>query len=294
MVPGMGGLSATKPNLQQQPSPEKGTGRINDWRKIYLPEEGAQWACCDYSQQEVRWTTHFAAIMGLPQAGDMARAYSDNPDLDNHQFMADLTKLDRSEAKTIYLGLCYGEGGAKLCKQLRLPTRWALSRGPRKVKYFETRAQATLARKDLASGGRMWEAAGEEGQAIMDKFNAKAPFIRMLAKRVQERAQQRGYIITKGHRHLHFPQKDDGSFDYTYRALNRLIQGTSADQTKKAMVQIDRAGFWLALQAHDETDSSVMDRDEAEEIGEIMRTTMDAVVPFKVDVEIGQSWGEVT
>ena len=37
-----------------------------------------------------------------------------------------------------------------------------------------------------------------------------------------------------------------------------------------------------------------MDRDEAEEIGEIMRTTMDAVVPFKVDVEIGQSWGEVT
>ena len=105
-----GRLSATDPNMQQQPSPDRDPDLAGEWRKIYLPEEGADWVCSDYSQQEPRWTTHFAAKIDLPGAREAALAYRANPDLDNHQFMADLTGLKRTYAKLIYLGLCYGEG----------------------------------------------------------------------------------------------------------------------------------------------------------------------------------------
>ena len=290
-----GRLSATNPNLQQQPNPEKDPAVAGEWRKIFIPEEGALWSCNDYSQQEPRWTTHFAAMTNQPGAREAAQAYHDNPDLDNHQFMADLTGLKRTYAKNIYLGLCYGEGGAKLCDDLGLPTRWALGVGrgrAREVHYYETHEEA-LRGKNEYPDGFVWRAAGEEGQMIFDTFDKRAPFIRKLAKSAERRVKQRGFIVTKGGRRLHFTQRPDGSYDWTHKSLNRLIQGTSADQMKKAMVEIDRAGYWMMLQVHDETDNSVADKAEAEAIATIMQDAMPALVPFKVDVEIGRSWGEV-
>ena len=291
-----GRLSATDPNLQQQPNPEKEPEIAGEWRKIYLPEEGTTWACVDISQQEPRWVTHFAALVNLPKAREMAQAYHDDPNLDNHKFMSELTGLERAFAKILYLGLCYGQGGAKMCRTLKLPTRWALASGgyrSRELSYYETKEDAMEARKELPMGGRIWEAAGEKGQAILDQFDSRAPFIRMLAKEAQNRANRRGYIITGGGRHLHFPQRSDGSFDFTHKALNRLIQGTSADQMKKALVEIDRAGHWVNLQVHDEVDASVENRKEAESIADIMCNTMKAEVPFKVDIELGDSWGTI-
>ena len=73
-----GRVSAEDPNMQQQPSPDKDPALAGEWRKIYLPEEGALWACCDYSQQEPRWTTHFAALMDLEGARAAAKAYHDD------------------------------------------------------------------------------------------------------------------------------------------------------------------------------------------------------------------------
>ncbi|CAN0300070.1 unnamed protein product, partial [Chrysoparadoxa australica] len=62
-----GRLSATDPNLQQQYSPDRvgpdDPQLILEWRKIFIPEEGAIWGCNDYSQQEPRWPTAFAAVM---------------------------------------------------------------------------------------------------------------------------------------------------------------------------------------------------------------------------------------
>ncbi|MEE8389919.1 MAG: DNA polymerase, partial [Anaerolineae bacterium] len=247
------------------------------------------------SQQEPRWTTHFAALMDLPGARAAAKAYHDDPDLDNHQFMADLTGLKRDFAKNIYLGLCYGEGGAKLCDDLGLPTRWALAVGrgrEREVMYFDTQEEALRRRGDFPTGF-VWRAAGEEGQGILDTFDNHAPFIRLAAKAAEERAKQRGFVITGGGRRLNFSQSGDGSYDWTHKSFNRVIQGTSADQMKRAMVEIDRAGYWMMLQVHDETDNSVADRAEADRIAEIMSDAMPALVPFRVDVEIGPSWGEI-
>lgn len=292
-----GRLSATDPNLQQQLNPKKDPELASEWRKVFLPEEGAEWACCDYSQQEPHWTTHYAALMRLSGAEAAAEEYHNNPDLDNHQFMADLTGLERTWAKQIFLGLCYGEGGAKLSRTLGLPTRWALSsgRGPaRKIYYFETKSQAIEAKKELMDSGFLWEAAGEDGQMILDTFDGRAPYIRQLAKKVEQRVKQVGLIITGGGRHLHFPQRKDGSYDWSHKGLNRLIQGTSADQVKMALVEIDRAGHHMMLQVHDDVANSVADRAEAEAIGEIMSNIMPARVPFKVDVEIGPNWGELS
>lgn len=289
-----GRLSATNPNLQQQPNPEKDPELAGEWRKIYKPEPGGLWATNDYSQQEPRWTTHFAAVMDLEGARKMAQAYHDDPDLDNHQFMSDLTGLRRIDAKQIYLGLCYGKGGAKLCIDLGLPTRWAVAIGRgrgRKIMYFEDQMEAREERR-LHPHGFVWLAAGEEGQKILDTFDARAPFIRKLARAAETRAKQRGFVVTGGGRRLHFSESGDGTYDWVHKSLNRVIQGTSADQTKRAMVEIDRGGHWMMLQVHDETDSSVADRAEGERIALIMREAMPALVPFKVDMKIGASWGE--
>ncbi len=287
-----GRLSATDPNMQQQPSRDEFAKR---WRSIYLPEEGALWASCDYSQQEPRWTTHFAAVMNLPGAAAAAQAYHDNPFIDNHQFMADLTGIDRTFAKPIYLGLCYGKGGASLCRELGLDTRWAMASGrgaTRAVQYFETKEDAYKAKYDLQDEGFVWEAAGAEGQEILDKFDEAAPFIRKLAKTAERRAKKRGFVTTIGGRILHFPKKSDGSYDWTHKALNRVIQGSGADQMKKALVAIDKAGHWLMLQVHDEADPSVADVAEAKKIAGIMEIIIPARVPFRVETKTGPSWGE--
>jgi DNA polymerase I-like protein with 3'-5' exonuclease and polymerase domains len=78
----------------------------------------------------------------------------------------------------------------------------------------------------------------------------------------------------------------------TYKGLNRLIQGSAADQTKAAMVALNKAGFRLLLQVHDEVAVSVNNKEEALAAAEIMRNAVQLEVPSKVDTEIGPSWGE--
>lgn len=287
-----GRLSCVDPNLQQQPSRDEFAAR---WRSIYEPEEGSLWATNDYSQQEPRWTTHFAAEMDLTKAREAAQAYCDDPLLDNHDFMAQLTGLPRKYAKNVYLGLCYGEGGAKLSHDLGLPTRWALAgkweNGRREIAFFSSQQEAFEARNERQTG-YVFEAAGEEAQGVLDAFDERAPFIKQLAKKAQEMASKRGYVKTVGGRRLHFPQRNDGTYDWCHKALNRIIQGSSADQTKEALVALDAEGYWVALQVHDEIDCSVADVAEGKAIGAVMQNIRLARVPFRVDTEIGPSWGE--
>lgn len=98
--------------------------------------------------------------------------------------------------------------------------------------------------------------------------------------------------MTLSGRRCRFPKTAEGKYDWTHKALNRLIQGSSADQTKTAMVELDKQGYFLQLQVHDEMDGSVHSPEEAEAMAEIMRTCVPLTVPSKVDVELGASWGE--
>lgn len=286
-----GRLSCEHPNLQQQPARDEFAGM---WRSIYLPEEGQLWASNDYSQQEPRMAVHYASISrGL--LGDRAwrsaiearDKYRDDPDTDNHQMMADIAKIPRKSAKVIFLGLSYGMGGAKMCRQLGLPTR-SVVRGPRWRLYdIDSEEGMRLAMQ----GARTFDAAGPEGQALIDTFNQKVAYVKALARACEARAKSVGYITTLSGRRCRFPKAEAGNYEWTHKALNRLIQGSSADQTKEAMIACDEAGLDTIIQVHDEIAFSVESRAEAEKGARIMRECTPLELPSKVDVEIGQSWG---
>ena len=81
---------------------------------------------------------------------------------------------------------------------------------------------------------------------------------------------------------------------YTYKALNRLIQGSSADQTKKAMVECYKEGLCPMLTVHDELCFNIKKQEEVEKIKDIMSNCVPNLkIPFEVDAELGENWGEV-
>lgn len=265
-----GRLSSSDPNMQQQPARHPELGKL--WRSIYVPDEGKAWAALDYSQQEPRWLVHFAEVCGLPRAAEAAERYRTDPTTDNHTMMAEMCGIQRTPAKELFLGSIYGMGGGKLCRKLKLPTE----------QIYSTKLS------------KMIEVAGPEGKAIIGRFNTELPFVRMISKLCEQKAKERGYIITVLGRRCRFPKNlhdPKQKFDWCHKALNRLIQGSSADQTKAAMVQLDAAGFEPQLQVHDEVDASVESFAQAERMAEIMRQCVSARVPFKVDVELGPDWG---
>lgn len=295
-----GRVSCSDPNLQQQPSRDDETpmGKklgfepyAAKWRDIYEPEEGGLWGSADYSQQEPRLQAHYAIVMAelakpckgfeeedcaklISGAALIEQIYRDNPNVDPHQITADMTGLPRKDAKTIYLGLCYGMGGGKLALQLGLPTV---------KKSFKDRGGDTVE----------YLAAGPEAQAILDQFDAGAPHVRALAKRVKAKVLDTGFIRTLGGRRCRFPKDKRNRYEWTHKSLNRLIQGSGADQTKAAMIELDSQGYFLQLQIHDSIEATVGSESETARIAEIMRDIIPLRVPVKVDYKSGCSWGAV-
>lgn len=284
-----GRLSCSNPNLQQQPARDPEIGPM--WRAIYLPEKGAIWGALDYSQQEPRMAVHFAVRSGPKFIGREAHnaalraqaQYRSDPKTDFHDLMTRMVygadvyervgakefKKLRTFCKEIYLGLSYGMGGAKLCRKLGLPT-----------KIVENKR------------GELVEVAGDEGQSIIDRFNQEVPFIRQTAWVAQQRAKGVGFITTVAGRRCHFPKDQFGNYDWCHKGFNRLIQGSSADQTKTALVELDKTDAFYQLQVHDEIDGSFGDVAEAQRAAKVMEECMELEVPFRVDVECGPSWGE--
>jgi DNA polymerase I-like protein with 3'-5' exonuclease and polymerase domains len=80
---------------------------------------------------------------------------------------------------------------------------------------------------------------------------------------------------------------------FTYKALNKLIQGSAADMTKKAMLDLYKEGIIPHIQIHDELDISVKSDEEAKRIIEIMENAVSLAVPNKVDYESGKTWGDI-
>jgi DNA polymerase I-like protein with 3'-5' exonuclease and polymerase domains len=208
----------------------------------------------------------------------MVDAYRNNPDTDFHQMVADMAGIKRKAAKTIGLGLMYGMGVAKLATQL-----------------------------DLSH---------EEAKELIDTFHKKVPFLKGTVNSVMRRIDHPaagGAIRTLLGRKCRFPlwepmqwgvnkalPYEQAVVEYgprikragTYKGLNRLIQGSAADQTKMAMVALHEAGENLLLQVHDELVLSVKDRAQAERAAEIMADCVKMEIPSRVDVEVGPNWGE--
>ena len=271
-----GRLSYSKPNLQQLPNYTNiGMGI----RSIFMPEEDHRWGCFDYSQQEPRLVVHYAlATLGTTGVASIAEAYNEEDSAtDFHKMVADITGMPRREAKTINLGLFYGMGKARLQAQLGVT---------------EQRAKE-----------------------LLDTYHEKVPFIKQLIYHTMDRAQQRGWIRTILGRRCRFDKWEPRTFGmhkpqtfeeaslehgsgnikraFTYKALNKLIQGSAADMTKQAMVNLREAGIIPMIQVHDELNISFKNEKQADEIKEIMEQAIPLKVPNKVDFEDGECWGDI-
>ena len=271
-----GRLSYSKPNLQQLPNYTNiGMGI----RSIFMPEKDHRWGCFDYSQQEPRLVVHYAlATLGTTGVASIAEAYNEEDSAtDFHKMVADITGMPRREAKTINLGLFYGMGKARLQAQLGVT---------------EQRAKE-----------------------LLGTYHEKVPFIKQLIYHTMDRAQQRGWIRTILGRRcrfnkweprtfgMHKPQTfEEASLEhgsgnikraFTYKALNKLIQGSAADMTKQAMVNLREAGIIPMIQVHDELNISFKNEKQADEIKEIMEQAIPLKVPNKVDFEDGECWGDI-
>ena len=271
-----GRLSMANPNLQQVPARHEVIGPLV--RSLFLPEEGDFWASCDFSSQEPRLLVHYASLLDLPGAEKMVEAYHKDPNTDFHQMVADMAGIKRKQAKTIGLGLMYGMGKGKLAASLDMEMDDAselLEVFHKKVPYLKGTVNAVMQRIDHpASGG-----------AIRTLLGRKCRFPLWEPKQwgVNKALPYEQAVVEYGRQVKRA---------FTYKGLNRLIQGSAADQTKAAMIALHKAGFNLLLQVHDEVAMSVKSKDEAREAAAIMEKAVSIEVPSRVDVEIGRSWGE--
>ena len=278
-----GRISMNNPNLQQIPARDPELGHMI--RSLFLPEEGEKWAAIDFSQQEPRILVHYAYIYGkskgltLDGVGEFVHGYRNNPDMDFHTMVAEMAQIPRKQAKTINLGLMYGMGVGKMSDQLDI----------------------TL----------------EEAKELVRQYHTRVPFVKMLMTGVQNRLNDKGSsgsIRSLLGRKCRFDLWEPDTFAmnkalpyreavqehgettrlkraYTYKALNRLIQASAADMTKKAMINIYKTGRIPLIQIHDEIAMSVKDKNDAKKIAQMMETAVELEVPSKCDVEIGPDWG---
>ncbi len=268
-----GRFSYSNPNLQQIPARNKDLGpRI---RALFIPEEGHTWGCFDYSQQEPRLVVHYAALQNLYGVEDVLEAYREG-DADFHTIVADMAEIPRSQAKTINLGLFYGMGKNKLQAELGISK--------------------------------------DKSDSLFRQYHNRVPFVKQLMDNVMSRAQDSGRIRTLLGRLCRFHLWEPNQFGihkalphdaallehgpgikraYTYKALNKLIQGSAADMTKKAMIELYKEGIIPHIQVHDELDISVKDQKHADKIVEIMQDAVNLEIPNKVDYESGPNWGKI-
>jgi DNA polymerase I-like protein with 3'-5' exonuclease and polymerase domains len=268
-----GRFSYSNPNLQQIPARNKDLGPLI--RSLFIPESGCEWGCFDYSQQEPRLVVHYASLDQDTSVFGVKEAYEDG-DADFHTIVAKMADIPRSAAKTINLGLFYGMGKAKLQAELGVS-------------------------KDKA-------------EELFSIYHNRVPFVKSLTKSVSNRAQQRGQIRTLLGRLCRFHLWEPNTFGmhkalpfeqavqehgpgikraYTYKALNKLIQGSAADMTKKSMLDLYKEGIVAHIQIHDELDVSVESPEQAKKIVEIMENAVKLEIPNKVDYESGKNWGTI-
>jgi DNA polymerase I-like protein with 3'-5' exonuclease and polymerase domains len=275
-----GRFSSSNPNLQQIPARDPEIKKMI--RGLFIPEDGEKWGSFDYASQEPRWLAHYCATLtGArrdPQIDDVVRMYHEG-NADFHQMVADMAGVSRKEAKTVNLGIMYGMGRKKLAGTL-----------------------------DITE---------EDAKGLLNRYHDKVPFVKGMADLAMNQAMDKGVIRTWLGRKCRFDTWEPRSYGYnralpleeavkdyggkgmirrafTYKALNRLIQGSSADQTKKAMVMCYEEGLVPMLTVHDELCFSVNSREQSDKIVDIMKNCVpDLKVPFDVDAELGDNWGEV-
>jgi DNA polymerase-1 len=272
-----GRLSSSDPNLQQIPARSSWGKRV---RTLYVAEPDCLLGKADYSAQEPRLQVHYALLQKLAGSQEALDAFLAG--IKMYTFFEKATGLPYATCKMLCLGIAYGMQSKTMSEKLGVSK--------------------------------------DDCDRIMDNFDQKAPFLRQLFEATQRVAKKRGYIRTIMGRRARFDLWDAGwdqennrpsksytleearekygniqlNRSYTYKALNRLVQGSAGDMSKLAMVRAYEAGLDIRLPVHDEIVANIESPEQGHQLGQIMKdagTELGCLVPMEVDVDIGKTWG---
>jgi len=318
-----GRFSMSNPNLQQIPS--KGFfGK--KMREMFLPEEGCKWGSFDYSQQEPRIVVHYAIKiltndpeflqedvpekLKNPYYTDIInsiykikKSYEEDEDSDFHQVVANMAKISRTQAKTINLGLFYGMGKFKLQAELgldRFEAQDLFKRYHEYVPFVKKLSEELIEFAKLQGllftlGDRFcrfdkWETTNKKWNNKIRKFDTvplltyEEAVTAYKAELVDE--ERKADPELKNFHYYYTPA-------FTYKALNRLVQGSAADMTKQAMVDLYEQGILPHIQIHDELCISIKDDKQAKLIKKTMEEAIPLLIKNKVNYKNGINWGKV-
>ncbi len=263
-VAATGRLSSVDPNLQNIPVR---TDLGKNIRQAFTAKSGFVLLACDYSQIELRLAAHMS--------GDkkMIKAFNENADIHlataaliNKVDIVEVTKKMRREAKAVNFGILYGQGPHGLAQGVDIP-------------YFQA--------KDF----------------IEEYFKIYKGVKKYINKTI-ENARQTGYVETMFNRKRALPEINS-NVPMARKAAERMaantpLQGTAADIIKMAMIQIDKEvvnkNVKMLIQVHDELVFEIkkgQEKKSAAKIVNIMENVVKLKVPMKVDVKIGDNWGEM-
>ena len=263
-----GRLSSSDPNLQNIPIRTDLGRRVRD---AFIAGPGHQLIAADYSQVELRILAHVSGDEG------MLNAFRENQDI--HTITAatvydvtadDVTREQRSFAKSVNFGLMYGMGAFRLAQSSGL-------------------SQA-------------------EAKEFIETYFQRFPEVKRYLDETRLRVVEQGYVETLLGRRRYFPIFSDERASRQdlaraeREAINMPIQGTAADIIKIAMIRLYDAlherglRAEMVLQVHDELVLEVPN-EEVDEVAELVRTTMEEAfpmdIPLRVDVNIGTNWGQM-
>ena len=266
-VTATGRLSSSAPNLQNIPIRGE-MGR--EVRMAFVPgDPGWRFLSADYSQIDLRVMAH------LSEDPLLLEAFRNNEDI--HTFTASLIfslSLDeittemRRRAKTVNFGIIYGMGAFGLSRDLNIS----------------------------------FQEADVFIKSYFEKYAGVAEYISRTIREVKER----GYVTTLFHRRRYIPELSSDQENIRRfgerTAVNTPIQGTSSDIIKLAMIEVSkklhREGFdaRLLLQVHDDL-LFECPADELPRLSKMVRIAMEEVVtlsvPLRVDIKVGENWGEM-
>ncbi|MDF4221259.1 DNA polymerase I [Maribacter sp. M208] len=263
-VAATGRLSSNNPNLQNIPIR---TERGRQVRKAFVPrDENYTLLAADYSQIELR------IIAALSEETTMIEAFKNGEDI--HASTAskvfnvpldEVTREQRSNAKTVNFGIIYG------------------------VSAFGLSNQTDLSRK--------------EAKELIDTYYKTYPKLRNYMSEQVDFARENGYVSTVLGRRRYL--KDINGSNAIVRgaaernAVNAPIQGSAADIIKIAMINIHnklKKGNYkskMLLQVHDELVFDIY-KPELEELQSLIKSEMEnaykIAVPLDVEVGLGENW----
>lgn len=276
-----GRIACSNPNLSQIPSRHPTLGPIV--RSLFVPNHGDQWFKGDLSQQEPRISLHYAYLLKLTGAAEARQVYIDNPQTDYHTLTMNMVNaisvvpITRKQAKTINLGVAYGMGKQKLANGLKL----------------------TL----------------PKAKALLSTYDEGFPFMKELMNYCMEIADQRGFVKTVLGRRRRFdmwepPYFQRGMFPikgkaaaiakygkvrraHLHKAMNSVIQGSAAEQMKKALVALYSERIPLLITLYDEIGASIQSERQAKLIKEVTENAIEFTVPQVMEYKLMKSWGEL-